>query len=124
MAWVRLDDQFHSHPKAFRAGLAALGLHAVAMSYCGAYLTDGHVDPEWRDHRFGMDVQDLVDRLCDVGMWHRNGNGYVIHDFLDYNPSAKETKARRKARVAAGRKGGKAAQAAAKRDRKNNQANA
>lgn len=34
----------------------------------------------------------LVARLVEVGLWHETSDGYVVHDYLDYQPSAKDAK--------------------------------
>mgnify|MGYP003619309605 CR=1 FL=1 len=44
--WFKVDDTLHSHPKARRAGLTAVGLWAMSGSYCMSYKTDGFI-PEW-----------------------------------------------------------------------------
>jgi hypothetical protein len=41
MTWVKLDDQFPSHPKMVLAGGDAAWLHVCALCYCGQHLTDG-----------------------------------------------------------------------------------
>ena len=103
--WAKVDDTLHSHPKAMQAGLPALGLHLLAMSYSAGYLTDGFVPDGWVEREQGR-TKGLPDRLVEAGMWHRIEGGYIIHDWLDYNPSKAEVNARREARAEAGRKGG------------------
>jgi hypothetical protein len=87
MTWVKLDDGFHGHPKVLAAGLAASGLFARALSYCGAYLTDGRVPSAWVAAQLLDESDDLAQRLVDVGLWRRDGTAYVIPDFTDLNPS-------------------------------------
>jgi len=114
MPWVRLDDQFADHPKVVQAGPLAGWLHICALTYCARYLTDGFipqaivprladftgigiVDVNGGHAAFGHDVtvQELVDRLVDVGLWDVVDGGYMIHDYLDYNPSKEEVMAER-----------------------------
>jgi len=47
----------------------------------------------------GHDVEhaELVDLLIDVGLWEETDGGYLIHDYLDYNPSKAEVLAERQA---------------------------
>jgi hypothetical protein len=40
-------------------------------------------------------VARLAARLCEVGLWERTANGYAVHDYLDYQPSAAEVRAER-----------------------------
>ena len=105
MAWARLDDKFHSHPKVRRAGLAAIGLHVRAISYSAAHLLDGHIDVEWVREAGGAQHKKLVTALVDAGLWSQNGHGWVINGYLDYNPSREEVEERRAADSARKKKG-------------------
>ena len=106
MPWGRLDDSFDAHRKVRRAGLEAVGIQARALSYCAGALTDGKVDPEWLEERAGRRASKLGELLVVAGLWEPNGDGWVIHDYLDYNPSRQEVLERRAAdsrRKASGR---------------------
>jgi hypothetical protein len=118
--WVRLDDSVHSHRKVRRAGLEATGLWAMALSYSGFYLTDGFVDDDWITQAVPHPLkrQKLVEKLVKAGLFKRfvqgeidyvndrHGTlvqvgpyadpGYLIHDFLQHNPSRDEVEQRRK----------------------------
>ena len=101
VAWFRIDDQLHSHPKARAAGLAALGMWSVAGAHSMAYKTDGFV-PDWFV-RSWPSSQKLAERLVSAGLWRaaeRGGeHGWVFHDWLDYQSSSSEIEAdREKAR--------------------------
>jgi hypothetical protein len=112
MSWVRLDDTLHGHPKAAKAGLEALGLHMLAMSHCGQYSPKGHVAPEFVREKAGAKGSKLAKRLVESGLWETNGNGWLIHDWSEYNPSAEQSAARRAEisakRAEAGRRGAEA----------------
>jgi hypothetical protein len=100
MTWARLDDRFYSHRKVVRAwklSRAAVGLHVMALSYTCSYELDGHVDAGFVETVLPKDRerQNAVAALVDAGLWHPNGDGWVIHHFLDYNPSAKELREKR-----------------------------
>lgn len=94
MAWVRLDDQFHGHPKVLQAGLTAAGLYARALSYCGSYLTDGYVPDGWVAAAIAGERRDTPQRLETAGLWERaeDGRGWRIPDFLEFNPSSEDVK--------------------------------
>jgi hypothetical protein len=105
MTWVRVDDQLHAHPKirhAWRNEPAAVGLHLLALSYASAYLTDGLIDTEFvRDQIPSRARRDrAVAALEDAGLWERNGGGWTIHDYLDFNDSRERIQARRRADAA------------------------
>lgn len=83
MSWFPVDDAFHGHPKARRAGFEAIGLWTVAGSYCMAYLTDGFV-PEWfvKEKPKGLA---LAKRLITAELWRpseKDGEqGFQFHDW-------------------------------------------
>lgn len=117
MSWAKLDDRFHDNRKVRRAWLtcpAAIGLYALALTYCASHETDGHVDQEFvlatvpkpreRDR--------MVAALIDAGLWHANGSGWIVNDYLDFNLSRDDLEARREAKRAAGKIGGAASAAA------------
>ena len=74
MAWFKVDDKLHSHPKRYRASLRAMGLWVLAGSWCSDQLTDGVIPrdllaalraelttpvPEWRG---GTDPDSVTER--------------------------------------------------------------
>jgi hypothetical protein len=90
MAWVRIDDGLHSHPKVIAAwdrDPAAVGLELLALSWSGAHLTDGEVDPSFVGHWFKSSARRrrAVSALEETGLWIPNGSGWQIHDYLEYN---------------------------------------
>lgn len=97
MAWAKLDDSVDTHPKVRRAGNEAFGLHCRAIAYSTGQLTDGHIDPEWVRERAGSRAKRLVDALVGAGLWEANGDGWLIHDYLDHNPSRAQVLERRRA---------------------------
>lgn len=106
MSWGKLDDRLDTHPKMLRVWLAdpaAIGLWTFGLTYasrnCPGVVPVQAValwlpDPERRAGLTGI--------LEGAGLWERNGDGWTIHDFADYNPS-EELRAKR---AEAGRKGG------------------
>jgi hypothetical protein len=110
MPWARVDDTAHEHRKFKRAGLEATGLYYMALSYCARYLTDGRVDFDWLEERVPSKGKrdKLLDTLVENGLFEPNGVGYVIHDYLEVNPSRSEVEGLRDKRAAAGKAGGQA----------------
>ena len=135
MSWVKLDDQFHSHPKVIACGNEAAGVYARSLAYCGAYYTDGFVS---RKQAATFAPTRVLKRVTEAGLWEEvepgesrtvtgrrdSGNrtlpnvtitfcyyGYFIEDFLHHNPTRDEAEAARAKRRAAGSKGGSTSQA-------------
>jgi hypothetical protein len=98
MAWVRLDDAFPEHPKVIEVGGDAAWLHVCALAYCNRNLTDGKITegalPRLSDRRHPAKLARL---LVAVGLWDETDGGWVIHDYLDFQPSKAKVDAERRA---------------------------
>jgi hypothetical protein len=92
MTYLYLDDGFADHPKILAISDAALRLHITALCYANRHLTDGHVPPEVVGRRTR-----LAQTLVEHELWQPNGNGWTIHDYLDYQKSAKKIREQRAA---------------------------
>lgn len=96
MAWAKIDDQFPDHPKIVAAGPMAGWLHLCGICYCARQLTDGFIPARVVKRLADVpDVDALVDALVTNRLWGVSDGGYVIHDYLEYNPTAAKTKAQR-----------------------------
>jgi hypothetical protein len=92
--WFKVDDQFATHPKAFRAGNKALGLWVRAGSWCGAQLTDGHVPADVVASLGGTTAD--AQRLVTAGLWdHHPDGGYQFHEWHQFQPTRAEVLAER-----------------------------
>ena len=126
MAWVKIDDHFDEHPKIAQAGPLAVAVWLAGLAYCNRNLTDGFIpwskaqglvswqflgaesdDPRGRKRytvaltcgHVGEDVETpfVVDCLLDAGLWEEVDGGYLVHDYLDYQPSKEQVLAERHA---------------------------
>lgn len=99
MAWVKLDDQFYMNPKVLAAGPHAVALHIAGMCWVGGQLTDGaiprHALPLLTGQA-GVPAK-TVERLVESGLWDATADGWVIHDWHDWNPPAEKVRADRAA---------------------------
>ena len=98
MAWLKVDDQFFSNPKAVKAFTtdpAALGVWLMCATWSANQMTDGRI-PEYVVQMWGV-KQDAINVLVDAGLWLEDGTeaGWVMKDFLDYNPSRAELEGKR-----------------------------
>lgn len=90
MPWVRFDDQFPIHRKVDSLTDPAFRLHVSAIFWCARNLTDGCVtehDLPSAAPRKMRNPDRYVAELVDRGVWRQNGCGWVIHDYLEYQPS-------------------------------------
>lgn len=137
MPWVRVDDHFPDHPKLARVGPLGWALWMAGLAYSNRNLTDGFipwgvasrlVSWEYLDgdtpKRIFVGRHDMVSEegavtnelvialLVDAGIWDQSIDGYLIHDYGDYQPTKAQVLAERAAKQAAGRAGGLASAAA------------
>lgn len=92
MSWVRLDDQFANHAKIMSVGSDAFRLHVTAMCWSASQLTDGAV-PAAAVRQLGWfcdDLKQATSELVAAGLWEVAGAGWLIHDYLEYNPSKEQ----------------------------------
>ena len=114
MPWGRVDDSAYTHPKFLGLDPAAVGLWAMALSYCNDHLTDGFIPREQVSRLITATPSRalrLANGLVTAGLWENRGTaGFQVHDYLDWNDSADEVRAKRatiaEARSRAGRIGG------------------
>jgi hypothetical protein len=100
MPWFPVDDGFHAHRKAAKAGVEAVGLWTLAGSWSASELTDGWIpdyiaqrlDPRWRRN---------AAKLVAAGLWiaeERSGEkGWQFHEWAEEgrNPTAETVRAKR-----------------------------
>lgn len=94
MSWIKLDDGFNEHPKIADLSDRAFRVHVAALCYCGRNLTDGRI-PQAVVRTISLGRRQAVSELTAAGLWHENGTGYLINDYLDYNPSKAEVEEER-----------------------------
>ena len=98
MPWFKVDDKLHDHEKARKAGVQAMGLWALAGSWCADNLKDGFV-PEGVPIRWARNYRALAALLVKAGLWSeavKDGEkGWLFHDWLKYQPSAAKVRKER-----------------------------
>jgi len=100
MGWIQLDDGYAEHPKVVGLSDEALAMEVRALCYVGRRDTDGFV-PDACLHLLTRAAAsaEVAAELVAAGRWERDDGrgGYWIHDYLDYNPSSEQRKAKRAA---------------------------
>lgn len=111
MPWVKVDDHFYCNPKVLQVGMPARGLWITLLTFAGNNLTDGFIDKKIVRQLGGTAAQ--LRQLLAVGILEEIEGGYVIHDYLTYNPARADVEARRESNrrrqkvVRGGESGGK-----------------
>lgn len=124
MPWARFDDRFPDHEKIVPLSNSAFRLHVTAICYANAQLTDGYISVGVL-RRIGWACDDLdadVAQLCAHNLWERAEEGYLVHDYLEYNPSREEELAKQQRISNERSKAGKAGMARRWGDNKDNKA--
>lgn len=102
MPWARFDDRFPSNRKVRPMSDGAFRLYVSAICWSAENLTDGVI----KTAELGLvaDVRSARTRaveLTNCGLWEPiPGVGWRIHDYHDYNPTADQVRADRKAKTA------------------------
>ncbi|MFJ9029772.1 hypothetical protein ACIRQP_14810 [Streptomyces sp. NPDC102274] len=101
MPWVRLDDRFPSHRKVALLSDRAFRLYVSALCWSSENLTEGKLtDRELTLVARVRDMKKTAKELEDARLWDRVEDGWMIHDFLEYNPDRAKVKADREANAA------------------------
>jgi hypothetical protein len=116
MSWVKVDDLMHLHRKIRLVPMPARWLYMAMLCHSSHYLTDGFVSAQDLP-LVEADIKDpekVAGELASHGLLHRagdrcagedcpagrltvQGEGWILHDFWEYNPPADRAKARREA---------------------------
>lgn len=109
--FAKLDERYDDHRKikrAWRQTRAAVGLHAMAITYCKRHNTDGVVDAEWIEDRLpsAKERERVLTALVELELFDLGPDGsYRVHNYLEYQESATARGARsERARAAADRR--------------------
>jgi len=107
MTWHKTDDEFFDSAKLlpleddWRLWSDCIALWLAAGVFCSRSGTDGHIKrtriarltpmPEERAFEVAETLVELARKPgSEFGLWERNGDDYLFHDWLDYQPSAAE----------------------------------
>ncbi|MHC3427227.1 hypothetical protein [Streptomyces sp. DT18] len=102
MPWVRLDDRFPSHRKVALLSDRAFRLYVSGLCWCSENLTEGRISdrelPLVAPRLRGMKA--ATADLEAAGLWDRVEGGWMVHDYLEYNPDRARVKADRESNAA------------------------
>lgn len=104
MAWAAIDDKMPHHPKVTALTDREFRAWVCAITYSQQYNTRGHIPRHALDSIPRASTK-VAGRLVQVGLWDEHpDDGWVIHDFDDWNPDlskrreqARERKRRQRA---------------------------
>lgn len=115
MPWAKVDDGWWCHPKVMALTPAARGVWISVLSW-SCQQRSPKVPPHLLSMVGGSNTE--ANALASAGLWEPDGDGWVIHDWADYQDRSLSEK-----RAEAGRKGGQAS-GRSRREGSNDEANA
>lgn len=98
MSWVRIDDRAWCHPKLVALSAPAVRLWVWALCWSAQHETDGLIKLAALSILGG--TKRVAAELVSAGLWDIRDDGWMVHDFLDWNPSAEERREKREQSVA------------------------
>jgi hypothetical protein len=108
MTWFKVDDKFPTHRKVLSIPrgprrLSAIGAWTLAGAWVSGSSHDGQV-PIYVLDDLGITAKVAAD-LVSAGLWEVADGGYLVHDYLDFNPSKDQVDRDRAAAAERQRKG-------------------
>ncbi len=103
MTWFRVDDKSAFHSKVIACGDASWGLLCRAGAWSSGQGTDGFIPSHMAKLLCATEARWKA--LVSAGLVSSENDGYRIHDFLQWNPSAAEVNAKLESRRELGRTG-------------------
>lgn len=97
MSWVKHDDNTAHHPKVTSVPLAARWVWFASTCYASRHLTDGFIPRNALKLVTPEATPAIAAVLVHAGLWDAVDDGWHVHDFLDFQPSAATIKAKRDA---------------------------
>ena len=112
MPWARFDDRYPSNRKVRPLSDAAFRLDVSAVCWCNENLTDGRIKQD--ELALVADIRKYAEAAAELvkrGRWIQQDDGWLIHDFLRYNPTRAQVLADREKAAERQRKAREAAKA-------------
>jgi hypothetical protein len=94
MPYLLIDDGMAENPKVIGLSDKAFRLWITALVYCARNLTDGAIS-ELAIRSLAPNCQidrplSVVKQIVEAGLFDETDAGWLVHDFLEYNPSRAE----------------------------------
>ena len=100
--WLRMDCNAINHPKVAELDDSEFRFWIEALCHATDHGTDGAISRAWV-LRIARRPIDMAERLVEVGLFDRAGDGYELHSFLEYQAPAEHFEAISEKRRAAAR---------------------
>jgi hypothetical protein len=94
MPWVKLTDDWYDDPKIAALDDHGIALWVIGITWCARNLTDGHI-PAGAVRRLVADPDRAVDQLVAARVWSSTEEGFLVENYLQYQPSRDEVLSKR-----------------------------
>ncbi|MDA3936946.1 MAG: hypothetical protein PF636_08875 [Actinomycetota bacterium] len=106
---IKIDQSITSHQRTIKIAAkyfyASIGLHVAAIGWCDRLRTNGHLPADIVPTLGKGGYKAAQSELLRVGMWECTDDGFLIHDYLDWQDSAEDINRRsQRGRENAGRR--------------------
>jgi hypothetical protein len=99
-SYAPLSAHYYKDDAIAEAGEKAELLYVRGLAFCADVLSDGHISDVQLGRFVGVgmrDVKQRAERLVEVGLWERNGSGYVVRQWSKWNSTRSEIESRQQA---------------------------
>lgn len=96
MPWVKLTDDWYDDPKIAALDDGGVALWVIGLTWCARNLTDGHI-PARVARKLTDDGDRAVDQLVTARLWSSTEAGFLVENYLEYQPSRDEVLSKRDA---------------------------
>lgn len=87
-SYAPLSAHYFKDDAIAEAGEKAELLYVRGLAFCADVLSDGHISDVQLTRFVGVGMRDAkqrAERLVEVGLWERNGSGYVVRSWAVWN---------------------------------------
>ena len=98
-SYAPLSAHYYKDDAIADAGERAELLYVRGLAFCADVLSDGYISDTQLSRFVGVGltaVKSRADRLCEVGLWERNGKGYHVLNWAKWNLTKSEIEERQK----------------------------
>jgi hypothetical protein len=92
-SYAPLSAHYYKDDAIAQAGERAELLYVRGLAFCADVITDGHISDVQLTRFVGVGMSDAkkrAEKLVEVGLWERNGCGFIVRNWHKWNLSKAE----------------------------------
>jgi hypothetical protein len=98
-SFAPLSAHYYKDDRVAEVGERAELLYLRGLAFCADVLSDGYISDVQLARFVGVGlggVKGRADRLCEVGLWERNGSGFIVTAWKKWNLTKDEIQERQR----------------------------